>query len=372
MRGYASREHVNPSISNQEYWKYSVNEHGMFDIGAMVRCIHATKQQELPEGQPYVLSGVAHSLGGAAMLTYLLTQRMKRQEHHLSRLILLSPAGFHEKTPLLFDILKFLVPFIDPFMRRFIPGFYIPTRGLRLLFNKLAQDFQNFPALRALVQVAFSSMLVGGDSSDWVGALRQPHYNMYDMPGLSYRVMKHMAQMKGHKKFTMYDYGSVRENMEYYGQGEPLDLGSFYHLIDIPIDVVMGRKDHLIPPAMVYKHYDALKKVGRTASIKEFEYAHLDFTFAHKGELLAYVMARLAQSPTPPSTHKVGGEAGEGDGVGSGTGERREEADGEEHVGEGGKEKEGKAKPTSLSARKQSAERSNGGQPEDTLRRRHG
>ena len=59
-----------------------------------------------------------------------------------------------------------------------MPGFYIPTRALRFLFNKLAQDFQNIPALGALVQLLFSSIVVGGDASNWVGALRQPHYSV--------------------------------------------------------------------------------------------------------------------------------------------------------------------------------------------------
>lgn len=316
MRGYVSREHVDKKISAQEYWRYSVNEHGMFDIGAMVRCIHETKLRELREEevgeeekkessdaeQPYQLSAVAHSLGGAAVMLYLATQCMKEEPHRFSRVILLSPAGFHEKTPVLFAFLRAIVPIIDPFMERFAPGFFIPTRGLRLLFNKLAQDFQNLPAVRALVQVVISSFFVGGDSSDWVGALRQPHYNMYDMPGLSYRVMKHMSQMKGAKRFIMYDYGSERKNMAVYGQPQPIDIGAHYHLIDIPVDVVMGRKDNLIPTSMVKKHYQILKAAGRPSSIKEFEYAHLDFTFAQQQDLLAYVMARLNISTTKGNT----------------------------------------------------------------------
>ncbi|CAI5527681.1 unnamed protein product, partial [Closterium sp. Naga37s-1] len=253
------------------------------------------QQQGVPwsEEQPYHLQAVAHSLGGAAMMIYLVTQLIRKQPHRLSRLILLSPAGYHEKTPLLFDVMLFLMPYVDSWLSHSVPAVYIPTQGLRLLFNKLAQDFQNLPALRCLVQVLISNVLVGGDSSDWVGALRQPHYNMYNMPGIAYNVMKHLALTKRERRFIMFDYGSPAANLAVYGSPEPVDIGAFYRLIDIPIDVVAGRRDRLIPREMVHWHYKTLKAAGRQASYREFEYAHLDFTFAHKEELLAYVMRRL-------------------------------------------------------------------------------
>ncbi|CAI5520603.1 unnamed protein product [Closterium sp. Naga37s-1] len=158
------------------------------------------------EEKPYHLQAVAHSLGGAAMMIYLLTQLIRRQPHRLSRLILLSPAGecprltshdtlplppsfppsphrllgedppifdlmlflmpyidswlshskltplcatsflldshfrlplvpsgYHEKTPLLFDTMLFLMPYIDSWLSHSVPVVYIPTQGLCLL-----------------------------------------------------------------------------------------------------------------------------------------------------------------------------------------------------------------------------------------------
>ena len=43
--------------------------------------------------QPYQLQTVAHSLGGAACLIYVVTQRWKKQPQRMTRLICLSPAG---------------------------------------------------------------------------------------------------------------------------------------------------------------------------------------------------------------------------------------------------------------------------------------
>ena len=53
---------------------------------------------ELP--LPYRLQAVGHSLGAASLLMYAVWARMQGRPHHLRRLVLMSPAGFHPTTPL--------------------------------------------------------------------------------------------------------------------------------------------------------------------------------------------------------------------------------------------------------------------------------
>ncbi|CAF2064690.1 unnamed protein product [Brassica napus] len=304
FRGLVSREHVNKNISSKEYWRYSINEHGTEDIPAMIEKIHEIKTSELNlsqpnnidedinEEEPYKLCAVCHSLGGAAILMYVITRKIKEKPHRLSRLILLSPAGFHEDSNLGFTLVEYIFLFVSPVLSRLVPAFYIPTRFFRMLLNKLARDFHNYPALGGLVQTLMS-YVVGGDSSNWVGVLGLPHYNMNDMPAVSFRVAQHLAQIKHTGKFRMFDYGSRRGNVEVYGSPEPLDLGESYRFIDVPVDLVAGKKDKVIRPSMVRKHYKVMREGGVDVSFNEFEYAHLDFTFSHREELLAYVMSRL-------------------------------------------------------------------------------
>ncbi|XP_040999286.1 uncharacterized protein LOC121245072 isoform X2 [Juglans microcarpa x Juglans regia] len=302
LRGLVSREHVDKNISSRQYWRYSINEHGTEDIPAMIEKIHQVKTSELKLGQPeleletddqlYKLCAVCHSLGGAAMLMYVITRRVEEKPHRLSRLVLLSPAGFHDDSNFVFTIVEHLFLVLAPILSPFVTSFYIPTRFFRMLLNKLARDFHNYPAVGGLVQTLMS-YVVGGDSSNWVGVLGLPHYNMNDMPGVSFHVALHLAQMKHSGKFQMFDYGSASANMEVYGSSEPLDLGEYYWLIDIPVNLVAGRKDKVIRPSMVRKHYKLMKESGVNVSYNEFEYAHLDFTFSHHEELLAYVMSRL-------------------------------------------------------------------------------
>ena len=285
------------------YWRYSINEHGTEDIPAMIEKIHQVKTTELKLSQPcleeetsddqlYKLCAVSHSLGGAAMLMYVVTQRIQEKPHRLSRMVLLSPAGFHDDSNFVFTVVEHLFILLAPLLEPLVPGFYIPTRFFRMLLNKLARDFNNYPAVGGLVQTLMS-YIVGGDSSNWVGVLGLPHYNMNDMPGVSFHVALQLAQMKRSGRFRMYDYGSASTNMEVYGSPEPLDVGEYYKFIDIPVDLVAGRKDKVIRPSMVRKHYELMKNSGVNVSYNEFEYAHLDFTFSHHEELLAYVMSRL-------------------------------------------------------------------------------
>ncbi|XP_021648860.2 uncharacterized protein LOC110641453 isoform X2 [Hevea brasiliensis] len=303
FRGLVSREHIDKNISSRKYWRYSVNEHGIEDIPAMIEKIHQVKttelkisqpelDEEMNDDQPYKLCAISHSLGGAAMLMYVITRRIEEKSHRLSRLILLSPAGFHHDSPLLFTAMEYLMLPLAPILGPIVPGLYIPTKFFRMLMNKLARDFHNYPAVGGLVQTLMG-YVVGGDSSNWIGVLGLPHYNMNDMPGLSFYVAHHLAQIKHAKKFIMYDYGSASANMELYGSPEPLDLGEYYGLIDIPVDLVAGRKDNVIRHSMVQVHYRLMKDAGVDVSYKEYEYAHLDFTFSHHEELLAYVMSCL-------------------------------------------------------------------------------
>ncbi|GFS32406.1 alpha/beta-Hydrolases superfamily protein [Actinidia rufa] len=304
FRGLVSREHVDKNISSRQYWDYSINEHGTEDIPAMLEKIHEVKvselksnqpageEEEINDDQPYKLCAVCHSLGGAAILMYVITRRIEEKPHRLSRLILLSPAGFHDDSNFVFTVVEYIFLRLAPIMAPLVPGLYIPTRFFRMLLNKLARDFHNYPAVGGLVQTLMS-YVVGGDSSNWIGVIGLPHYNMNDMPGLSLLVALHLAQMKWARKFIMFDYGSEAANMEVYGSPEPFDLGEYYGLIDVPVDLVAGRKDKVICPTMVRKHYKLMRDSGVEVSYDEFEYAHLDFTFSHREELLAYVMSRL-------------------------------------------------------------------------------
>lgn len=67
--------------------------------------------------------------------------------------------------------------------------------------------------------------------------------------------------------------------MVVYGIFEFLDVGVYYSVIDIFVDVVVGVKDYVILWFMVCKYFDMLKNVGCVVLYDEFEYVYLDFMF---------------------------------------------------------------------------------------------
>lgn len=64
-------------------------------------------------------------------------------------------------------------------------------------------------------------------------------------------------------RFRLYDYGSPEDNKAHYGTSKPPDIAQHYHLLqDLPIDLVAGRQDGIIPPEDVLLHYKAMEQAG--------------------------------------------------------------------------------------------------------------
>jgi lysosomal acid lipase/cholesteryl ester hydrolase len=73
------------------------------------------------------------------------------------------------------------------------------------------------------------------------------------------------------------------------------------HAEGIPVDLVAGAHDGIIPPRNVAAHHAAMQAAGLTVTYKEFDFGHLDFTFGVKDDLKRYV-CRLLRKPTAAAT----------------------------------------------------------------------
>ena len=304
FRGVPPRLHSEELIG-MRYWDYTVNEIGMFDMGAMIDKIHELKVSDSrafraaggrgarpAEKKPYNLRAVGHSMGGMALLIYLVTRLKAGLPHHLDRMILLTPAGFHHhKIPFIgsFFMLVERLPF------RLLKGYcgmYLYLGIFRLVVHKLAKDLQNIPALGQLANSACKAFF-GQDNSQWDRALLMPHINMQAMPAFSSRCASHLALCAIRGRFTLYPHSSAAKNEKAYGAPTAPDVAEGYGLIDIPVDLVAGTSDGIIPPANIKEHYRRMRAGGVQAKYKELDFGHLDFTFAPSEELMRFVLARL-------------------------------------------------------------------------------
>eukprot|EP01024_Parvocaulis_polyphysoides_P072429 TRINITY_DN9157_c2_g1_i1.p2 TRINITY_DN9157_c2_g1~~TRINITY_DN9157_c2_g1_i1.p2 ORF type:complete len:113 (+),score=11.31 TRINITY_DN9157_c2_g1_i1:174-512(+) len=105
-----------------------------------------------------------------------------------------------------------------------------------------------------------------------------PHYASAAMPTVS---LKQLLQMLGWATWGRFYTKSIH------------DVVSQYNLLDVPVDIVAGRQDGIISCENIKYHFDMMDQGGVRVSYKEFDYGHLDFTFAVKEELRDYVLDRL-------------------------------------------------------------------------------
>lgn len=93
------------------------------------------------------MRAVGHSLGAMSLLMYAVGCARQGRPHRIHRLILLTPAGFHLKIPL---VAWLIVTFLPPLSRLLLlllrgpwgnmaAGLYLPTFAARMLTFKLVQ-----------------------------------------------------------------------------------------------------------------------------------------------------------------------------------------------------------------------------------------
>ena len=81
--------------------------------------------------------------------------------------------------------------------------------------------------------------------------------------------MKHFAQLYKTNRFQLFDYGS-RDNFEHYHSTTPPDVGRNYaYLADVPVHILAGVHDGIIPPENTKMHFRAMKEAGVEVTYRE-------------------------------------------------------------------------------------------------------
>ncbi|EKX46645.1 AB-hydrolase associated lipase region-containing protein [Guillardia theta CCMP2712] len=246
-------------------------------------------------------------MGAAASLIYLVNKRRAGHPHRLSRMVLMSPAGYHHRIPR-------ACRYFGPVLKRLVKmsGVYtlsIPSQSARNLSRKLMQDAVSLPALRDLIY-SCGEMFLGGDFKATVHS----HVSMVTdnmIAGTSSKVFLQfwnnyvkvptVTTRKGAKKscqqkrFLSFDYGP-EVNLRVYGTETPVDYMAHYHLIDIPIHFMAGLNDNLIPAKDCFKHYKALYRVSPSlATCKPLAgRGHIDFTYGMDQEIASEIFGHSA------------------------------------------------------------------------------
>lgn len=88
----------------------------------------------------------------------------------------------------------------------------------------------------------------------------------------------------------------MQVHQQCYNDPKPLNIASEYDKIDIPVDIVAGTRDGIIPPTCVKMHHKKMLEAQIDVSYREFDYSHLEFSFTMKDDLASYVISCLDQT----------------------------------------------------------------------------
>lgn len=229
--------------------------------------LRRSKSESLTTVSDYNLVAVGHSLGGACLLMYAVSQKLAAKPHRLKKLILMSPAGFHSHVPRALKPFQYIMPPMSRLLRWATGGRSIGLRlfgsMLRYVVFGLAGDLRNMPALEDAIKVLMR-WATSGDQSQWDRALLLPHFSSASMPALSLQCVEHFAQWAGRDgRFAMFDYRNKKVNQKMYGGlSVPPSMAENYGLLkDMSVDLTCGQYDGIIASRDVERHFQDRKSV---------------------------------------------------------------------------------------------------------------
>jgi predicted esterase len=80
----------------------------------------------------------------------------------------------------------------------------------------------------------------------------------------------HFIQLYTTRRCQLYDHGSAAVNVAAYQQPTPPILSECYHTLrGVPVHLVAGQHDGVIPPGNIRCHYEAMKVAGVDVSYRE-------------------------------------------------------------------------------------------------------
>ena len=311
-------------VTDIDYWNYNIDDL-ILDYRAFIQSIYVIKERERKQGQTeavsannefkveykgeiqttafrgldeaflheyYTIMGISHSMGGAVTLAYIAESIITHTAHHLSKVVLLSPAGYLADQSFIVRVVMACSPL---FITEQSAPTAFPTRSSRahLVIAKILQDMQSSPATLELVN-QICAMVIGGDPQDW--PFQKVNYTKYPLGVTSLYVMLQFRQWYKGDEFTSYDYGEEGNQLRY-GQSTPIRYTDYYNQFDLPIHFVAGKYDSIVPSTQVFRHFTKLSPVlGEDTSYVEFKNAgHLQFTIGLDHDVISYVLDKLAE-----------------------------------------------------------------------------
>ncbi|TRY73442.1 hypothetical protein TCAL_06993 [Tigriopus californicus] len=278
---YYSREHCELNPNKEEFWHFSWDEMGKYDIPAMVdKVISATGHQKIHY--------VGHSMGTTGFMV-----TMNKRPEYAEKIMmanLLAPVAFveHMKSPI-----RLIAPFVDEieWIADFLGlGEFLPSSGF---MDLIADIFCDGGWLQGICESVLF-LMCGFDEAQVNETLLDTIIH-HTPAGASTFTVIHYAQEVNSGGFNAYDFGK-EDNQEIYGSDHPPP----YSLADVtvPVSLYWGQNDWLAQPADILTLLTRLPNVYDNYEVPYPNWNHLDFLWGIDANTLVYpqVISNMARA----------------------------------------------------------------------------
>ncbi len=275
-RGNAySRGHVNLTTKDEDYWKFSFDEMGKFDLPAAID--YVSKKQKNPNKKIFY---VGHSMG-TTMFWVSFDANAEFMKNHVETMVAMGPVAFvsHMKSPL-----RLLAPFtkeIEKLFEALGVNEFAPNNEITELFDLVACD-ATMRQLKICENVLF--LLTGFDEKQ-MNMTMLPIILGHEPGGTSTRTVIHFAQEVESDRFCAYDYGKKGNREAYDGSDSPPDYD--LRKVDVPVALMWAENDWLADPVDV-KRLAPLPNIIENYRVPDKDFNHVDFLWALEAPELVY------------------------------------------------------------------------------------
>ncbi|XP_074041307.1 lysosomal acid lipase/cholesteryl ester hydrolase [Leptinotarsa decemlineata] len=243
-----SLRHKTLTINDDDFWKFSFYELGVYDLSALSKFVKKTTGRKALY--------VGYSTGSTASYVYA-SHSPREAKENLQGIISFSPAAYVKDMKSLFRYLLPLVPFIRPLVYQFGHGGLFPD--LKLL-RAFCTGNSFLMILCETTKVPFF-----GDNYPQLDPTYLPFVGGVNHDTFAVELANNLADIQKYDKFMANDYGRD-ENLKKYGESTP----PIFKLSNIQVPVVLfwGENDWVATKPNVDRLYSELSENVRCGKIK--------------------------------------------------------------------------------------------------------
>jgi lysosomal acid lipase/cholesteryl ester hydrolase len=267
-----SKAHVTLDPKSIEFWDFSWNEMGVYDVPAYIEYVLAATEKE-------DIYYIGHSMG--TTMFFIAMAEHPELNSKIRLMSAYSPVAFMEH---MISPIHFIAPFansIDWIAQNLGIGELIPHNALMDLLGATVCHQQS------LIQEICSSVLflMCGFDSEQLDMDMFPVIIGHTPAGSSVRNIVHYAQGVNSKVFRKFNHGKEK-NLELYGQEEPphYDISK----ITAPVAFYWGENDWLGVKSDVYRMAELMPNLVRKYRANHDKFNHMDFLYARDAVTLLY------------------------------------------------------------------------------------